>query len=111
MSTKIGNVKITLGQPSTGTFRVTLTDVYYAPNVSYNIVLLYKPQEQKALDILFTKQDLRLTVADSVKHSSAYNLQNFKQENIYGIHGNKIYKLEERDHDDHAILLFGYKSF
>ena len=64
--TRIGNVEIILGQPSTGTFKVTLTDVYYTHNASYNIVSLYKLQENKSLDILFTKQNSRFTIADSV---------------------------------------------
>lgn len=57
---KKGNVEIIFGHFSAGTFKVTLTDVYYVSNAFYYIVSLYKLQNNNTLDILVTNLKFKI---------------------------------------------------
>ena len=107
----IGSVDIILGQPGTGTIKVTLKDVYYAPDASYNIISLYKLQESQRMDILYTNRHLRFVLAEATRTSPAYKKQTFQRESVYGIVGKRVYKLGDKSRNNHTILYFQFDYF
>lgn len=81
------------------------------PKASPSLVLLFFIEKCKPIVIAFSTRSLNYLLNLSKRTTEAYIHKDLKQQNVYGLPGNKVYRLSIEIDDDPIMLFYMFDNY